>query len=71
MDNGCRAIRTAVVDDKDVKALLQGEDGTYDVLDILFLVVSGNDYDRVTFMHDDMYFPFLQNYKIKRKVPTN
>ena len=40
LDDGSRAIRTSVVDDKDVEFLLQAEDGTDDFLDVFLLVAT-------------------------------
>ena len=51
MNDGCGAVRTAVIDDQDVKTLIQREDGTDDFLHVLFLIVRRNDDDAVGFVH--------------------
>ena len=43
----CRAVGRAVVDDQHVELVGQGSDCQQDVLDVLSLVVRGDDYDRV------------------------
>ena len=50
--NSCGAIGRVVFNDQNVKAVLQGKDGPDNLLDVLALVVSGNDYYTVVyFMH--------------------
>ena len=52
----CRAVWTAIVDDQNVEALIQREDGADDFLHVLFLVIGGYNDDRVAFVHNDMSF---------------
>ena len=40
----CRAVRTTIIDNKDVKLLFQSENSTDYLLDVFLFVVSRNDY---------------------------
>jgi hypothetical protein len=49
-DSGC-AVGAAVVNDKDMKTFFESEDGSDDFLNVLLLVVSGNNDDAVARIH--------------------
>ena len=51
LDDGGGAVGRAVFDDEDIEGLLQTKDGADDVLNILFLVIRGDDNDAVALLH--------------------
>ncbi len=54
-----RTVRAGILDDEDVELLLQREDGTNDIFDVLLLVVCGNDNYGVALMHGCDIVSFL------------
>ena len=52
MNDLCRSVRTSIIDDEDMEALLQREHGANDFLDVLYLVVGGDDDNTVALIHD-------------------
>ena len=62
MHDRCGAVRTSIINNEDVKTLFQAENGTYNLLDILLLIVSRDYHNRITFMHSDVRFYILQTY---------
>ena len=55
---GC-SVGASVVDDEDVEALLEGEDGAYNLLDVFLFVICGDDYDAVAFVHTTFIFSYV------------
>lgn len=51
MHDGCGAVWTAVINNQDVKKLVQCEDGTDNLLDVFLLIVRWNDDDAIAFVH--------------------
>ena len=52
LDNGCRSVGGAIVDDEDMKTFGQAEYGSDNLLDVFLLVVCRNDYNAVAFVHN-------------------
>ena len=65
LHDGCGTVRRPVIDDQDMKTLLQAEHGTDNFLDILLFVIRRNNYNTVTCVHNNVFFLIcLQNYEI-------
>ena len=68
LDYVCCTVWGSVVDDEDVEAFFESEDGSYDFFYVFFFVICGYDNDAVTLVHCDV--GFIVFAKLDKKVDT-